>query len=540
MKISKSLYPTRTKNGLLLPRGSWRGLLFLTFLSMLCACSQVTQRRGAEESKKAVADSLIECSYDLFDSCQFQQAILVGQEALRAYQAIDDSASQSDCYSHMSFCHQRLGDVESGIEQTLKGLHLDSLRNDRARMGSDYNNLAALYITAQNPQQALPFILKAIEMEEALEVPEKLSIRYGMACEIYTKLDSTAKALQYIQRAYALDSAAKDSVKMARRLSQEGDALTAAKQYEKAERSYKEANLMLEAKHSLASLCINHKQLGNLYLKMNRTADARRHLEKSADMARHMNNRYVLQQTLKTLSSIETNDHQALAFLRESYDLNDSVYSEKTSQMMGSQAARFETLQKEQTIREQQYKLERQSIWTLLGLLLATFLLILAIILIYILRARSKAYQSSVHLLRKQYDESISELLHKNMDAASEEVTEGQSLDDETNILLTRLNQIILSRLSDTDLNSEVLANEMFMSKRHLNRRVKEITNIDTASYIREFRIQAARRMLSDTSLPIAEICMNCGFDSPSYFSRAFKNATDMSPSAYRKAIKNE
>ena len=162
------------------------------------------------------------------------------------------------------------------------------------------------------------------------------------------------------------------------------------------------------------------------------------------------------------------------------------------------------------------------------------------IILIYILRERSKSYQSSVHLLRKQYDESISQLLHKNMDAASEEVTEGHVMDDETDILLTRLNQIILSKLSDTSLNSEMLAEEMYMSKRNLNRRVKEITNIDTASYIREFRIQAARRMLSETSLPIAEICMNCGFDSPSYFSRAFKSATDMSPSVYRKTIKNE
>ena len=69
---------------------------------------------------------------------------------------------------------------------------------------------------------------------------------------------------------------------------------------------------------------------------------------------------------------------------------------------------------------------------------------------------------------------------------------------------------------------------------------VKEITKIDTASYIREFRIQAARRMLTETQLPVAEICMKCGFDSPSYFSRAFKAATDMSPSVYRKTYRGE
>ena len=132
------------------PRGGLVGVVLLLFL--LCACSQVIQQRSADETKKAVADSLIECSYALFDSCQFQEAILVGQEALKAYQAIDDSASQSDCYSHMTFCHQRLGDVESGIEQTLKGLHLDSLRNDRARMGSDYNNLTWQALTGEMPE----------------------------------------------------------------------------------------------------------------------------------------------------------------------------------------------------------------------------------------------------------------------------------------------------------------------------------------------------------------------------------------------------
>ena len=519
-----NLYSDDTQKGILTP-SPWgrtgRGCAFILLLTLLCACSQVIQRRSADETKKAAADSLLDRSYALYDSCRFEQAILAGQEALRAYQAIGDSASESDCYSHMTACHQRMGDVESGIEQTLKGLHLDSLRKDRARMSSDYNNLAALYLTAQNARQALPFIQKAIETEEGLEIPEKLSIRYGMACEIYTKLDSTAKALEYIRKAYALDSAAKE--------------------YVKAEKSYQQANLLLEAKRSLASLCINHKQLGNLYLKMNRTADARKHLEKSADMARHMGNRYVLQQTLKTLSTIEPNDHQALLLLRESHDLSDSVYSEKTSQMMGSQAARFETLQKEQTIREQQYRLEKQTIWLLLGLLAATFLLILSIILAYVMRARSKAYQTSVNLLRTQYDESISQLLRKNMDKASGEAAEPTVTDDqEAHILLTRLNQIILSRLQDTAFNSEMLADEMYMSKRTLNRRVKEITNIDTASYIREFRIQAARRMLTETQLPVAEICMKCGFDSPSYFSRAFKAATDMSPSVYRKTYRGE
>ncbi len=41
--------------------------------------------------------------------------------------------------------------------------------------------------------------------------------------------------------------------------------------------------------------------------------------------------------------------------------------------------------------------------------------------------------------------------------------------------------------------------------------------------------------MLKNTDSSITDIYMQCGFDSPSYFSKVFKQSTGMTPTEYRK-----
>jgi AraC-like DNA-binding protein len=75
----------------------------------------------------------------------------------------------------------------------------------------------------------------------------------------------------------------------------------------------------------------------------------------------------------------------------------------------------------------------------------------------------------------------------------------------------------------------------MFISQRQLNRKVKMLTNVDTATYIREFRILFAKQMLKNTDSSITDIYIQCGFESPSYFSKIFKQSVGMTPTEYRK-----
>ena len=52
--------------------------------------------------------------------------------------------------------------------------------------------------------------------------------------------------------------------------------------------------------------------------------------------------------------------------------------------------------------------------------------------------------------------------------------------------------------------------------------------------FLTEERIALARKLLSDPTLPVAEVALRAGFDDPSYFSRRFKQVTGETPKAYR------
>ena len=57
----------------------------------------------------------------------------------------------------------------------------------------------------------------------------------------------------------------------------------------------------------------------------------------------------------------------------------------------------------------------------------------------------------------------------------------------------------------------------------------------EQTNYIRQRRIARAKYLLRHTEMSMGEIQAVCGFESPSYFSRAFKAELDTTPSEYRK-----
>lgn len=61
-----------------------------------------------------------------------------------------------------------------------------------------------------------------------------------------------------------------------------------------------------------------------------------------------------------------------------------------------------------------------------------------------------------------------------------------------------------------------------------------EFNELSFARYVRNIRIEAAKRYLEHTTLPIIFTSSECGFSDSNYFSSAFKKETGMTPSEYR------
>lgn len=102
---------------------------------------------------------------------------------------------------------------------------------------------------------------------------------------------------------------------------------------------------------------------------------------------------------------------------------------------------------------------------------------------------------------------------------------------------LSRLNDFIYSFMTNRNLNSDMLADKMCMSRSQLNRKVRSITGYNTSSYILQIRLERAKRMLSSTEDLIGDIAFQCGFEDANYFTRLFKQVFAITPTQYRKKL---
>lgn len=78
------------------------------------------------------------------------------------------------------------------------------------------------------------------------------------------------------------------------------------------------------------------------------------------------------------------------------------------------------------------------------------------------------------------------------------------------------------------------LANEVGVSERHLHRLFKEEMRITAADYLKNLKMEEARRLLKTTALSIKEVASKTGFDYLEAFSRAFRRHWGKTPSSFR------
>ena len=68
------------------------------------------------------------------------------------------------------------------------------------------------------------------------------------------------------------------------------------------------------------------------------------------------------------------------------------------------------------------------------------------------------------------------------------------------------------------------------VSKHYFCRTFKSVMNKSAMEYLRDFRLQIANALVTNTNRSIAEISASCGFETPNYFSRCYKQYYGHSP----------
>ena len=85
------------------------------------------------------------------------------------------------------------------------------------------------------------------------------------------------------------------------------------------------------------------------------------------------------------------------------------------------------------------------------------------------------------------------------------------------------------------ELSLDSIGDILHISPAYLSTQFKKYLHVGFLDYLTEVRIQAACELLTDPLRPTAEVAGMVGYEDASYFARAFKKKTGLTPTQYRR-----
>lgn len=104
---------------------------------------------------------------------------------------------------------------------------------------------------------------------------------------------------------------------------------------------------------------------------------------------------------------------------------------------------------------------------------------------------------------------------------------------------IVRLNDIILKRMSESDLSVDDIGQEIGLSRVQLYRKAKSITGQSPNELLRIARLKKASELLSGSDMNVSEVAFSVGFSSSSYFAKCYKDYFGEAPTEFLKRTSN-
>lgn len=139
------------------------------------------------------------------------------------------------------------------------------------------------------------------------------------------------------------------------------------------------------------------------------------------------------------------------------------------------------------------------------------------------LRIRVQKLIESRQKLRSYYQQSIELPVQE----------EGNTISILDKKFLREARKAIEDNMTNTQFGVEELSQACYISRVHLYRKIKHLTGLSATEFMRHIKLKKAAAMLIDSGKSSSEVAFECGFSSPSYFAKRFKEHFKVSPTEY-------
>lgn len=463
----------------------------------------------------------------------YQSTIDYCTRATKCMGVVDD-ASKSDVYALLGAAYFRISAFDKAVSALNQCYKLDKKAGDFDRMSSTLNSIASIFTAAGKPQEAEKYIQEAIAANSLTENLNRRAVLYGIASEIYQKLDDKQQSMEYAQKALDVERQLGDSTRLGVRLSQLATAQLGLSKIADARRSLEEAIPLLLRSGNLHSWGICQNQMGDILASRDENDDAAAcYLEaamlflKQGDRYNELHAREGLYKVMKSSSP-----NEAMMHLERAKLLQDSIYQLETGEALGKYNAIYfnDILQKEKE------RTEHRSRMVLVAIIVSSVVLLLLIglaILVTYRRHRQKVsrYEQRISTMQDQ-NETIN---RQYQNVVADTMQTSERLTDDDRQFLQQLTEVIetLAEKGITDVKS--IARQMHINTVTLRRRLSQTLSATPQTLILQVRMQKAKSLLQNyRDMTIAEVSDRCGYSQLTNFTRAFTRYFGVNPSDVR------
>lgn len=119
-------------------------------------------------------------------------------------------------------------------------------------------------------------------------------------------------------------------------------------------------------------------------------------------------------------------------------------------------------------------------------------------------------------------------------EAIYDNVLEDNTQNISNDTFLSTLNKFINDNITNPELDVDLIAKELYISRSQLYRKVSALSGFSVKEYVKLYRLSVAESLLHKKDIRIAEVMDSTGFNNRSYFVNSFKKIYGMTPSEYR------
>jgi len=101
-----------------------------------------------------------------------------------------------------------------------------------------------------------------------------------------------------------------------------------------------------------------------------------------------------------------------------------------------------------------------------------------------------------------------------------------------------KVRELVEANFTNYEFSVEQLCKMIFMSHSQLHRKLEALTGYSPNKFIRIVRLNKSKELLTNPSLSIAAIALDCGYNDPGYFARVFKQEFGITPQECRVTVK--